>query len=235
MARFTTLFAAMFALPLASASELFLFSDPSGLAAEVEFDLLGPTTLEIRARNTSTGVPGSFDSADQILTGISWDFGLVGINGSDPAIASGSVEIGPSSMSIDFDAGAFGPGADVSGEYGYGNMDGSGALPNFFSGNTAGATPFGGPNLDGPDSIDGPQGGMVANPVLVPLGGLGAIQDEVIATLTIDQALSDLDFLSENGVRIEFGSDAAFFTIPEPANFCLLFGCMLIAGSRRVG
>ncbi|MHC4610775.1 MAG: hypothetical protein ACYS7M_10565, partial [Planctomycetota bacterium] len=50
----------------------------------------------------------------------------------------------------------------------------------------------------------------------VPLGGLGAIQDEIIATLTLDSALANLDFLDENLVRVEFGSNAAFITIPAP-------------------
>ena len=43
----------------------------TGLAAEVEFTLLDPTTLEVRALNASTGVPAGFDEADQMLTGVS--------------------------------------------------------------------------------------------------------------------------------------------------------------------
>ncbi len=206
----------------ASASELFVLTDPSGLSAEAEFTLINPTTLEVRLRNTSTDVPDGFDSSDQILTGVSWDFGQVGIHASDPEITGGSVLIGAASQSLNFSTGSYGAGHDVSGEYGFGNANGSGALINFVSGNTAGATPFGGPNLDGPANIDGPQGGLVANPALVALGGLGAIQDEIVATLTLDQALSDLQFLYDNFVRVEFGSDAAFITTPEPGTLALL-------------
>lgn len=207
-----------------SASILYNLSDPSGLSAEVEFDLPNPTTLTIRLKNTSTGVPNGFSNSDQILTGVSWDFGHAGFNG-DNMITGGSVVIGATSSSVNFSTGLYGPGADISGEWGYGNMDGTGALTNFISGNAAQSTPFGGPNLDGPVNIDGPQGGIVANPALVALGGLGAIQNEIFATLTLSDpyTLQDLqtDF-DNNFVRVEFGSDAAFIQTPEPATISLL-------------
>lgn len=195
--------------------DLFVFTDASGLSAEVEFTLINATTLEVRAKNTSTGVPAGFESSDQILTGISWDFGHPGYNG-DTMITGGTVVIGPTSASLNFDTGSYGAGFDVSGEYGYGNEDGTGALTNFITATHSRATAFGGPNLDGPEDIDGPQGGMVADPELVALGGLGAIQDEIIATLTLSLPITDLDFLRENLVRVEFGSDAAFITVPAP-------------------
>jgi hypothetical protein len=218
---------------LATAGELLILTDSSGLAAEVEFTLVSPTTLEVRARNLSTGVPAGFDAADQILTGVSWDFGEPGFGSGDPEIIGGTVVIGPTSMSLNFDTGTYGPGSDVSGEWGFGNMDGSGALANFFSANAAHATPFGGSNLDGPVNIDGPQGGLVADPVLVPLGGLGAVQDEVIATLTISEPLDDLEFLGANAVRVEFGSDAAFIEVPEPRALGVLLVAVLLGARRR--
>jgi len=226
--------------PMAASAALFTFSDPGlpGLAAEAEFTLIDPSTLEIRLRNTSTGVPGGFSNSDQILTGISFDFGVPGYDG-DPLITGGFVIIGPTSASLDFDSGSYGPGYDVSGEWGYGNMDGTGALTNFASANTAVATPFGGANLDGPVAIDGPQAGLVANPEAVPLGGLGAIQDEVLITLTISpytpggDLLDNLDFLYENLVRVEFGSDAAFITVPEPSSIVLVLTALLGLRRRR--
>lgn len=212
----------------AAAGLLFTFTDPSGLAAEAEFTLIDATHLEVRYRNLSTGVPVGFDNSDQLLTGVSWDFGAPGFNG-DTAIIGGDVKTGPSSASVNFSIANVGANADVSGEYGFGNMDGTGALTNFVSSNTAVATPFGGANLDGPVAIDGPQAGLVANPILVPLGGLGAIQDEVIATLELaGPALLNLDFLFENGVRFEYGSDAKFGTgVPEPSTLALA-ACGLI-------
>ncbi|MCH7720867.1 MAG: PEP-CTERM sorting domain-containing protein [Planctomycetes bacterium] len=223
--------ALLVASQVASASELVLFSDPSGLSAEAEFSLLDDgMTLEVRLRNTSTDVPDGFDNSDQILTGISWDFGEPGFN-SDPEITGGTVRTGPNSMSINFDILDVGPDEDVSGEWGFGNMDGTGALTNFITANNPVASPFGGQNLDGPVSIDGPQGGVVGVPILIDLGGLGAIQDEIIATLTLSEALDDLGFLTDNGARVEFGSDAFF--IPEPASLgLLLLGAVALFGRR---
>jgi hypothetical protein len=212
-----------------SASELFILSDPIGLSAEVEFTLLDPCTLEIRAQNTSTCIPDGFEAADHILTGVSWDFGHLGYNG-DPEIIGGWVIIGPDSETVNFDTGWYGPDFDVSGEYGYGNMDGTGALTNFVSAHASRATPFGGANLDGAVSIDGPQGGVVADP---NTGGLGAIQDEIIATLLLNEPLADLECLYENLVRVEFGSDAYFITTPEPTTLSLLALCGLALLHRR--
>lgn len=179
------LFVPLIAYSAADAGLVMLFDDGSGLSAEAEFTLLGAgDILEIRLKNTSTSIPFGFSNSDQLLTGVSWDFGHVGFNG-DAMITGGSVVTGSSSSSINFSIANVGPNSDVSGEYGYGNMDGSGALTNFVSGNAAQAIPFGGANLDGPVVIDGPQAGLLSSLASVPLGGLGAIQDEIVATLTL--------------------------------------------------
>ena len=222
----------------ANAGYLFTFSDPSGLSAEAEFTLLNSTTLQIRLKNTSTGVPLGFSSSDQILTGVSWDFGPPGL-GAVISITGGSVITGPSSSSVNFDITSVGPSTDISGEWGYGNLDGTGALPNFVTANNAQATPFGGPNLDGPNSIDGPQGGLVANPALVSLGGLGAIQDEIIATVSLSGPYTDALLLSDlitNGTRVEFGSDAAFLPgsfAPAPGAIAMLIPAAFLGRRRR--
>lgn len=210
-----TILAGLLALPvvgtLASAQSTIYFSDDSGLSAEAQFTLLdGGTTLEVRLRNTSTGVPAGFSNSDQILTGVSWDFGAMGVSVSDPMILGGSAKTGPTSMSINFDVMNVGSDADVSGEYGYGNGGTTNTLPNFVSTNAAGLTPFGGPNLDGPANVSGPQGGMVPTVPVIDIGGLGAIQDEIVASLQLDQPLADLSFLDSFGAVVEYGSDAAF-------------------------
>lgn len=216
----------------ASAGMVFNFSDPMypGLGAQAEFDLLSPTMIQIRLKNTSTGAPMGFDSADQILTGVSWDFPPPGL-ALTTAIIGGTAEIGPTSASLNFSEGAYGPGTNIGGEWGFANFDGTGMLPNFISSNASMVTAFGGPNLDDPVNIDGPQGGLCASPPVVPIGGLGCIVDEAIFKLNLSVAIADLDFLN-NGVRVEFGSDAAFITIPEPATLGLL-GMALLAASRR--
>lgn len=206
-------FTALLLAAPAAAQQVLVFDDPSGLRAEAEFTLLdGGTTLQVRLRNLSTGVPGGFDNSDQLLTSISFDLGAPGENAGDPKIVGGSVALGAASMSVNFSETAVGPGDDVSGEYGYGNGGTTGLLPNFLTAMAAGSTPFGGPNLDGPVILDGPQAGLVASPNLVPLGGLGAIQDEVVGTLLLDQAVTSFDFLRDNGATVEYGSDAAFVT-----------------------
>ncbi len=220
----------------ARGSFIVTYNDPSGLAAVAEFTVVNPTTLQVRLRNVSTGVPGGFSNSDQLLTGVSWDFGPLGALGI--SITGGSVFTGPTSSSLNFSVSNVGSSSDISGEWGFGNGDGSGALQNFFSTNTAGSTPFGGPNLDGPAGLDGPQGGLVANPVLVPLGGLGAIQDEVIATLNLDGAITEAGFLADilaNGTQVEFGSDAAFVrgVVPAPGAVVLLAVAGLFGRRRR--
>ena len=126
-------------------------------------------------------------------------------------------------MSLNFSVSDVGSNADVGGEWGYGNGGESGNLQNFVSGNTAGLTLFGGANLDGPVNPDGPQAGLVANPVLVALGGLGAIQDEIVATITIDQNITESEIFGDSGlVQVEYGSDAAFIQTPEPTSLVLI-------------
>ncbi|MFG0252700.1 MAG: XDD4 family exosortase-dependent surface protein [Phycisphaerales bacterium JB038] len=223
--------ASLVAAAAANADIVYMYHG-SGLAVEAEFTLLDPTTLEIRLCNISTAVPGDFDNSDQILTGISWDFGLPGMDPGDVTIVGGSVLIGGSSHAMNFDTGAYGPGDDVSGEYGYSNIGTTGMLPNMLTGNESHATPFGGLNLDGSDGLNGPQGGMVADPLLVDLGGLGAIHNEIIATLYLSAPLSSLDFLYDTGVIAEFGSDAKF--IPAPGS-ALLLGLSALAARRRRG
>ncbi len=207
---------------------------PSGLSASASFDLLNATTLQVRLRNTSTAVPSGFDGAASLLTGVSWDFGAPGNNAMDVTIVGGSVVIGATSQTINFDTGSYGPGTNVGGEWGYSNAAQSGLLNNYVSALQAGTTAFGGPDLDGPAVLDGPQGGLAANPLTTSLGGIGAIQDEIVITMNLSGAVSNLNFLS-NLVRFEFGSDAAFITVPTPGAgaLALLSLGTLVARRRR--
>lgn len=213
----------------ATAGLVVSFSDVSGLAGEAEFTLVNATTLQVRLRNISTGVPGGFSNSDQLLTSLAFNLpGAVGIT-------SGSVFTGATSSSVNFDITNVGANADVSGEWGYGNggTTGFGSLVNYFSSNNAGATAFGAVNLDATAGLDGPQGGLISSTPLVPIGGLGAIQDEVVATLNLSAAISDLSFLSD-GVMIEFGSDAAFIpNVPAPGALAMLAVAGLVGARRR--
>lgn len=206
----------------------------NGLSVQAIFtlDTANPTELKIELFNTSTGVPVGFGNDDQLLTAISFDFGHPGFNG-DAMITSGTVVIGPGGQSVNFDnvVSQLGAGADVSGEWGYNNFDGTGLLTNFVSATRSQTTRFPGDNLDGPENIDGPEAGISTSPPLVSIGGLGAVSDSVIIQLTLDSPLADLDFLQANGVMAEFGSDAAYL-VPEPATI-LLFGLGMVVLRKR--
>ncbi len=225
------LVAAVLGIAVGNASAHFIiFSDSSGLSATADFSLINSDELKIVLTNTSTGVPAGFDNSAQLLTGISFDLG-------GPGITGGSVVIGPNAadISINFDnvVSQLGNGDDVSSEWGYGNnVTTTGMLVNMVSATTSQMTAFSsGPNLDGPAGLDGPQGGLLANPGIIALGGLGAIQNSVVITLNLNSDLSDLGFL-ENGVIVEYGSDAAF--VPEPTTVALLvLGSISLIRRRR--
>ncbi len=205
-------------------------SAPSGLAARAEFALINATTLEVKLKNISTSVPVGFSNSDQLLTGVSWAFPGA------QQITAGTVLIAPGSKSENFSTGAYVAGDNVSGEWGFGNAAQSGLLANFITTLQAGSTPFSNVNLDGPSNLNGPQGGLATNIPLVPLGGLGAITDEIVTTLTLSSPLTSLNFLTTGLVRFEFGSDAAFITVPTPASAAMLVVAsgMLVAGRRRL-
>ena len=215
--------------------------DIGGISARAIFtlDTATPTVMQIELFNTSTGAPAGFSNVDQLLTGISFDFGHPGYNGDpmiydDPSIDE--VVIGPGGRSINFDnvPSQLGAGDNVSGEWGFGNQDGTGMLTNFIAANRSQATAFTGDNLDGPSNIDGPQGGICTDPALIDLSGTGAIVGSVVIIVPLDAPLSNLDFLYENGVMAEFGSDAAFVVVPEPATLSLLaLGGLAVLKRRR--
>jgi hypothetical protein len=200
-----------------------LWATPSQ-AASADFSFSG-NMLTIVLTNNSTEVPAGFSNADQLLTSVSFDLG--GTN----FITSGTATITGGSNSVNFDAGSFSGGMNVSSEWGYGNGGTTGLLPNFVSTIAAGTTPFVAPlnssnNLDGSDhSLSGPQGGLTNG--IIDLGGTGGIQNSVTFALALDQDLQDLSFLSK-GVIFEFGSDAKFLPVPEP-------GTLLLLGSGLIG
>ena len=215
----------LLATPLSSHATLLTFADPSGLSASADFTLIDPITLGIVLTNTSTGYPSGFSNSDQLLTSIAFDLpGSIAITG-------GTAVISPSSYSVNFDMGYYGAGANVSPEWGYGNEGSTGfeTRVNFVSTIVAGTTTkFAIGNLDGPSSLDGPQGGLTNG--LIDMGSeLGAIRNSVIFTLTLGNTIPDLSFL-DNGAIVEFGSDKAFVPntpVPEPATM-LLFGSGLV-------
>ena len=209
-----------------ASAQSFTLITSMGMSAEVEFSLLDSSTLEVRLANLSTSMPAGFEASDQILTGVSWEFGDAGVS-----IAGGRVRIGDTSHSLNFSTGFYGAGADVSGEWGFGNSGATGMFDHYISANAAGTTAFGSVNLDGPSSLAGPSGGLVADPLPMSIGGQSGIQHEIVATLDLNGTLDDLDAIEL--VTFEFGSDKAFFTVPTPASAVPLGGALLFAARRR--
>lgn len=215
------------------------FAHPSGLSAEATFALLnGGSTLEIALKNTSSSVPAGYGSSDHLLTSIAFN-----LNGTSILKSGSAVHIGAASESLGFSSGYYGPGSNVSGEYGFGNggTTGFGSHPNFVSAMQAGTTRFSGPNLDGPPVLNGPQAGLVSAANAGQIGGQAAIRDEVIITLNLSATLTDLSFLS-NGTIVEFGSDEMFLDgttistvvlIPLPGAAGMAGLGLILVGTRR--
>ncbi|MCP3979028.1 MAG: hypothetical protein GY716_06805 [bacterium] len=207
--------------------------------------MLSSTSIQVRLRNHSSGVPGGFTATQQLLSGISFDIGLSGANFLDASIAAGTVAIGANSSTVNFDSGDYVEGYDVSGEYGYSNSNGSGHFQNFLSSAEFGGNfvPFGGENLDGPTGVLGPEGGLVSIVDLVPLGDTAAIRSEIVATISLTGfPINSIEDIVSNGVRISFGDpgdtgtiflDGVAGPLPAPAALSLLGLAGLTLRRRR--
>ncbi len=205
---------------------------PTGQTATAQFSFLNGSTLQIiltettsAATLTSAGLSG----AGAILTSIGFQLPS-GVN-----ISSGSVTIASGSSTAGFSTGSYGAGTDVSGEWGatIGGpqpINGAGTF-HFVSTIAAQVTKFPGANLDGPDSLDGPQGGLLSDPAF--RGGLGVIVNSVVIQLALSQSLTlaqqaaFLASLSTSSI-VEWGSNDAFGTpvngIASIPDTLLLFG-----------
>jgi hypothetical protein len=206
-----------------------LFDDHSGLSGVADVTLVDSQTLHIVLTNTSSN-PNYFrnDPAQNLLTSMAFSL-PAGVS-----ITGGTAAIGANSRSIAFDTGAYGPGSDVGGEWGYGNRGGTGfgSLHNYVTSMKAGSTPFGGKNLDGPANLSGPQAGLAAPGWIA--GGQAGIQSSAEFTLKLSGTVSDLGFLKQ-GAKVEFGSDGRFVpAVPEPMAFAAFaFGLAIVGGAVR--
>lgn len=222
-------------LCIPSTSLALTFNGPNGLSATADFILNpGEYDLGIVLTNTSTGIPSEFRNSDALLTSISFDLGSSnfitgGIAFTESQIISFDYPLGPPPARLD-------GSLDVSSEYGFGNDGTTGLLKNFVSAMGAGTTKFNSGNLDGPSVLNGPQAGLsndVYEDVFGPSNPLGRINNSVTFWLNLSADISNLDFLT-NGAIVEWGSDAAFTPVPEPATMILLgFGLISLAGASR--
>ncbi len=211
-----------------------------GLSASPEFTVLTPRQLQVTVINTSTAIPPGIarKARSQFLTSISFDLP------EEVQIVGGSALLGPGASTVNFDRveEQLLAGADVSAEWGFSNdgegMDLDRLVITTLKGRSTRAF-LTGPNLDGPGKLNGPQGGLLSDPLLRDIGNLGGIQGPVIFTLELDR---DIDISSPwlTGGTLEFGNNAAFLSgpgvagpAPEPMTSGLLVvgGLFLAAGS----
>lgn len=225
-----------------------------GLNAEAVFTYTaGSNTIDILLINTSTAKPTILNAytdgqnaANQLLTGLGFDLGGLSITGGTAYVAAGSQTMNfdpngpPPPVSLD----ATGCGSNpclsfvVSGEWGYRNNPSATDIStdrifgpaldskNGISALESHTTPFGGTNLDGTAGLNGPQGGLVADPALYGLGGLGAIQDAAFFRLVLSGNIANDFVFDPSLVRFEFGSALLIgkpsTPVPEPASLLLL-------------
>ncbi|MDD4888835.1 MAG: PEP-CTERM sorting domain-containing protein [Phycisphaerae bacterium] len=220
----------------ANADLIWNLSDGSGLSGRAQLSMPNARELVVQLENTSTSLPPSVESesANQLLTSFSLELGQ-GVH-----ITGGRAILGTGAWTVNFDhvSQQLTAGADVSAEWGFGNDGHKIELgTNFASAMRSHTTAFATGNLDGPSNLDGPQGGLIADPALVPLGGLGAIHGPLILHLYLDQDVT-LSNLSPLGARVEFGSDAHFNdvqAVPEPVTMSLLgVGGLALVGGAAV-
>jgi len=201
-------------------------TDPlNGLAARATYDLSG-NTLSVLVENTSTGVPTSFAAADSLLVSLGFNLpvGVSIFSGNTATIGSGSVGLGSWA--------ARSAGDSVAeqwlwtNDYGGDLMDSDQPLAtrqviSTSDGQGSGvSTLFGG----GSANVDGPYGGIAANPVLLAVPqSKPAVSNSILFTLTLNGTLSGADLVQvANDAVVEFGSNARYLDAPEPATLLLV-------------
>ena len=207
-----------------------------GLTARATFSA-STDQLAILLENTSTGLPAAFEVGDSLLVSLGLNL-PAGID-----IASGNAAvIGPGSHGLGSWSG-WTPGTSVAAQWLWTN-DFGGDLMNFgeplacrqvistSEGQGSGSTTlFGG----GSGNVDGPFGGMTADPPLLSVpSSKPAVCDSILFTLTLSSSLTEMTLgdVAQNSV-IEFGSDARYLLVPEPAGVLSALFAMTLFRRRR--
>jgi hypothetical protein len=195
-------------------------SDPlNGLAAEGTFTLNG-TSLSVLLTNTSSGVPVDFDVASSLLVSVGMNLpGVDMLSGDAAVIGPGSVGLGVWS-----DRSAGGSVAEEwlwTNDYGGDFMETYRNVISTSNGQGGGtATRFDGEC----GGVDGPYGGMAAVPPVLQIPcSKYAVSNSIRFDVTLSASLTDAQLqAAANSSIVEYGSDARYLGVPEPASLALL-------------
>ncbi|MFH1747119.1 MAG: PEP-CTERM sorting domain-containing protein [Planctomycetota bacterium] len=201
-----------------------------GLAARGTFELSG-TSLIIYLENISTGMPASFDVGDSMLVSLGMNLPGVDFASGDAAvIAGGSTGIGAWSDRTAGDSVA--EQWIWTNDFGGDFMEAYQHVISTSSGQGGGtSTRFDG--LSG--TVNGPSGGMATElPLLNVPGSWPAVSHSIRYELTLTDTLteSQLQEVADASI-VEFGSDARYLGVPEPATMIMLVIGGLLYGRRR--
>jgi hypothetical protein len=225
--------AVILSIPIFAHAALFTFTSGDHSAA-LNITSSG-WTLTMALTNTSTAATSQ---PIDLLTAVFFDFsGTASLTSMSANIASGSAySMGDPTKWF---APASWDGKNVGGEWAYGS--GLSGIPNgatFGISSTGlgifGAPTFNGPNLAGPEAVDGGQFGIASAGPFTPNGGLSkdaVVTNSVIFTLTgfsgdVERAFSNVYF--------QYGTSLASTPVPEPGTMILLgTGLIGLAGYGR--
>lgn len=207
-----------------------LNSNPlNGLSARATFQATD-NLLIILLENTSTGVPDGFDTAASLLVSIGMNLpdGVSIVSGDTATIGPGSIGLRQWSSR--------GPGDSVREQWAWTNSGGGDLLGAYAqvittSHGSQDLSLFGG----GDPAINGPFGGIAANPVLISIpASKYAVSDSIEFALTLSVVLTgaQIETLARGSI-VEFGSDERYLEVPEPASIVLVLSGIIGISRRR--
>jgi hypothetical protein len=211
------------------------YTAAGGRSATADFAFNSATQLQITLTETTSS--SAFVGAGAVLTSVGLE-----LPGSFQFVAvSSSVAVTGGSQSVGFDILNGTGGFDVSREWGVtqGKFDpGSGSTWDYASVNTSHVTQLPGINRDGPDTLDGPQAGLMDDSA--NRGGVGVVDKSVVIKLALNGPMSlaqQAALLSDVRTNsfVEYGSDAAFGVAVVPLPAAAWMGMSLLGGVGGVG
>ena len=209
------------------------YSGPlNGVATRGTFAVSGDQ-LTILLENTSTSVPGSFDTSDSLLVSVAMNFtdGVAISAGGGAVIGPGSHGLGTWSDRL--------AGDSVAEQWIWTNDFGGDLLEAYAQviSTSSGIGDGTVTRFDGnPGNVGGPFGGIAADPPALGVpDNQYAVSDSILFTLTLsssltEQQLADIALASV----VEFGSDRLYLGVPEPSGVVpALAGLLYLTWRRR--